>query len=219
MIGNHVYVIRVPRVQIPNSPPKTSAGFVSYSIKSGALFLLKKGENRVRLFHVSEEPDIQVFYPRLPKRKDLDQSIGLVWALDEARLPNFLTPRDCPRVAYYAGSQTTDADRKRFFSSSGAAHAVVIENKWIPAMLNTTLHLYEFHTEDFVLQDSAAGYYVATTTQIPKKKHVLNNAFGALLKRNVEIRIIDNLWDIADDVKASTLNWSLCRMANAAPRA
>lgn len=54
----------------------------------------------MRLFHVSEEPDIKVFEPRLPTRKDLNQNIGLVWAIDEARLPNFLTPRDCPRVAY-----------------------------------------------------------------------------------------------------------------------
>lgn len=43
----------------------------------------------MRLFHVSEEPDIQVFYPRLPTRTDLNQNVGLVWAIDEGRLPNF----------------------------------------------------------------------------------------------------------------------------------
>ena len=76
----------------------------------------------IRLFHVSEEPDIQVFEPRLPARKDLNQKIGLVWAIDEKRLPNFLTPRDCPRVAYHVGSRTTDADKARFFTSSGISH-------------------------------------------------------------------------------------------------
>ena len=50
----------------------------------------------LRLFHVSEEPDIEVFAPRLPKRKNLDPTVGLVWAIDEQRLSNFLTPRDCP---------------------------------------------------------------------------------------------------------------------------
>lgn len=34
----------------------------------------------MRLFHVSEEDDISVFVPRIPTRKDLDQSRGLVWA-------------------------------------------------------------------------------------------------------------------------------------------
>ena len=172
----------------------------------------------MRLFHVSEEADIEVFEPRLPKRKDLDQSIGLVWAIDEERLPNFLTPRNCPRVAYNVGCQTTNADKKQFFTSSGVSHAIVVEGKWFHAIKNTILYLYEFHTDDFVLQDSIAGYYVATTTQYPKAKYVLTDLFSELIKRNVEIRIADNLWDIADEVKSSTLNWSLCRMANATPR-
>ena len=41
----------------------------------------------MRLYHVSEDPDILVFHPRLPKRDDLDPATGLVWALDEERLP------------------------------------------------------------------------------------------------------------------------------------
>ena len=172
----------------------------------------------MRLFHVSEEPDIKVFEPRLPTRKDLNPNIGLVWAIDEVRLPNFLTPRNCPRVTYHVGNQTSNSDKKRFFSSSGISHAIVIENKWYHMMKNAVLYLYEFHTEDFKLQDSIAGYYVATTTQYPKAKYILTDLFGELLRRNVEIRITDNLWDMADDVKTSTLNWSLCRMTNASPR-
>ena len=74
----------------------------------------------MRLFHVSEEPDIRVFVPRLPSRRDLDPAVGLVWAIDEACLPNFLTPRNCPRVTYHVGAQTTAGDRQRFFSSPGA---------------------------------------------------------------------------------------------------
>lgn len=30
----------------------------------------------MRLFHVSEEPDIRVFEPRIPVRDDMDKSIG-----------------------------------------------------------------------------------------------------------------------------------------------
>ena len=172
----------------------------------------------MRLFHVSEESNIEVFEPRLPLRKDLDPLVGLVWAIDESRLPNFLTPRDCPRVTYHVGVLTTDEDRQRFFSTSTVTHAVVIESKWFRAMNNATLYVYEFDTADFVLQDSIAGYYVATTTQTPTAKYVLTDLFGELIKRNVEIRIADNLFDIADAVKASTLNWSLCRMGNAVRR-
>ena len=172
----------------------------------------------MRLFHVSEEPDIRVFEPRLPKRKDLDPNIGLVWAIDEAHLPNFLTPRDCPRVTYHVNSRTSDEDRARFFSSSGVSHAVVIEQKWFRIMQNTTLYLYEFDPKDFVLQDEIAGYYVAEKTQHPIGKYVVTDLFDELIRRNVEIRIIDNLWELADAVKVSSFNWSLCRMANASAR-
>jgi len=179
----------------------------------------KDGMNSLRLFHVSEEADIRVFEPRLPTRKDLDPDVGLVWAIDEARLPNFLTPRDCPRVAYHAGPQTTEEDRTKFFTSSaGIAHVVVIEGKWFSVMKNTTLYLYEFDPKDFELQDSVAGYYVGKTTQTPIGKTVVTDLFAELIRRQAEVRIVENLWDIADKVKTSTLNWSLCRMANAQPR-
>lgn len=178
----------------------------------------KNGMNSLRLFHVSEEPDIQVFEPRLPTRKDLDPDVGLVWAIDEARLPNFLTPRNCPRVTYHVGEQTTEEDRERFFTSASAAHAVIIEGAWFSVMKNTTLYLYEFDPKEFVLQDSAAGYYVAKTTQTPIGKAAVTDLFAELIRRQAEVRIVDNLWTIADKVKASTLNWSLCRMANAQPR-
>ena len=172
----------------------------------------------MRLFHVSEDPNIQVFEPRLPTRKDLDPSIGLVWAIDEARLPNFLTPRDCPRVAYYATDRTVNTDKERFFSSSNSQHAIAIEKKWLNVMKSTTLYLYEFSSDDFILQDDNAGYYVAKTTQYPINKFILTDLFAELQKREVEVRIVDHLWETADAVKVSTLNWSLCRMGNASPR-
>lgn len=169
----------------------------------------------MRLFHVSEEPDIQRFEPRLPTRRDLDPNVGLVWAIDEARLPNFLTPRDCPRVTYHVGERTTEADRRQFFTSSSCSHAVVIEQRWFSVMRKTTLYVYEFSAQEFELQDNIAGYYVAKTTQIPTAVHAFPDLFEELFRRNVELRVTDNLWEIADAVKESTLNWSLCRMANA----
>ena len=112
----------------------------------------------MRLFHVSEEPDIKVFEPRLPTRKDLNQNIGLVWAIDEARLPNFLTPRDSQHIfslwtlrcccnivpgnavlqssVWNSYKYNTDSDKKHFFSSSRISHAIVIESKWYQTVKN-----------------------------------------------------------------------------------
>ena len=172
----------------------------------------------MRLFHVSEEANIGVFYPRIPERNDLDKSIGLVWAIDEERLPNFLTPRDCPRVAYHIGKNTSEVDKKNFFTSSSIKHTVIIESDWFKRMKDTTLYLYEFDTSKFELQDEIAGYYVSKTPQVPIAKHKVVDIFSELMSKNVEIRVVDNLWDIADRIKSSTLNWSLCRMKNAKPK-
>lgn len=172
----------------------------------------------MRLFHVSEESSIEVFNPRTPTRNDLDKNVGLVWSIDEERLPNFLTPRDCPRVTYHIGKSTSDYDKNQFFTSSSVKHVVVIENSWFNRMKNTTLYLYEFDITDFELQDDVAGYYISKTPQVPIAKYQVSDLFSELIQRNVEIRITDNLWKIADEVKASTLNWSLCRMNNSKPR-
>ena len=102
--------------------------------------------------------------------------------------------------------------------SQTCSFAVAIENKWFDRMRSTTLYLYEFDTADFELLDDIAGYYVAKVAQIPIAKYRLDDLFGELIKRNVEIRVTDNLWQLADEVEASTLNWSLCRMRNAQPR-
>lgn len=121
-------------------------------------------------------------------------------------------------MTYHVGETTSQEDRARFFSSNTVSHAVVLEHRWLEPMRHTTLYLYEFDPDDFVLQDDVAGYYVAKTAQVPKAKHPINDLFLELIQRNVEIRMTDTLWDIADAVQKSTLNWSLCRMGFATPR-
>ena len=54
---------------------------------------------------------------------------------------------------------------------------------------------------------------------MPIEKYVLTDILGELINYQVEIRIVDNLWPLAEKVQASTLNWSLCRMAFAQPKA
>lgn len=171
----------------------------------------------MRLFHISEEPDITQFIPRIPERKDLDQSKGLVWALAEQCLPNFLTPRDCPRIAYHASEHTTHEDIQKFFSSS-SRHCIAIEYDWYERIHKTRLYLYEFDALNFRLQDSCAGYYVSEKTEKPISVTQVDHLFEELFARNVELRMLNNLWFLGDTVQKSTLSWSLCRMRNAKPR-
>ena len=84
------------------------------------------------LFHVSEEPGIDRFDPR----PSAIAGKSVVWAIDNERLRNYLLPRDCPRVTFYAGRETSDAHRAQFLNSSSAV--VAIEEGWlsrVPAVL------------------------------------------------------------------------------------
>ncbi|WP_404458886.1 DUF6886 family protein [Oceanobacillus kapialis] len=66
----------------------------------------------MKLFHVSEEKAISIFQPRVPERIDLDKRRPLVWAISEEQLPNFLTPRNCPRVCFQVDQHTSSLDKK-----------------------------------------------------------------------------------------------------------
>lgn len=72
------------------------------------------------LFHVSEQPDIQLFEPRWSEQANRN----VVWAIDADHLRNYLVPRECPRVTYYAGPQTASADVKHFLGTSQAVVAI-----------------------------------------------------------------------------------------------
>jgi len=172
----------------------------------------------MKLFHVSEESDIYIFEPRKPYRDDLDKKTGLVWAINERCLPNFLTPRDCPRVTYYSTEESTQEDIAKFFSSS-LRHCVAIEHSWYERMTKATLFLYEFDPANFYLQDKCAGFYVSEKTEKPVSVTQVDDLFAALFSKNVEIRLLSHLWPLGDAVQKSTLYWSLCRMRNALPRA
>jgi len=170
----------------------------------------------MRLFHVSEEPDIAEFVPRIPYRTDMDKSKGLVWSLTEPSLPNWLTPRDCPRVGYRVMDETSQEDILKFFSST-SRHAVAIEHSWYERMAATTLYLYEFDAANFYF-DKTAGFYVSDKTEKPIAVVKYDNLFEEQFKRNVEVRVLNNLWMLGEEVKKSSLKWSLCRMGNALPK-
>jgi hypothetical protein len=164
------------------------------------------------LFHISEEPRILRFEPR-PNAEGTDP---VVWAVDESRLRNYLLPRDCPRVTFYAGAKATDADRERFLGESEAV--VAIESGWLDRVRSARLYCYAMPPETFACTDANAGYYQSQVAVTPTEVTVIDDLLGALASRGVEIRIMTSLWDLHDAVAASTLCYSIIRMRNATPR-
>jgi hypothetical protein len=164
------------------------------------------------LFHLSEEDGIRRFEPRASAYT----AEPVVWAIDEARVRNYLLPRECPRVTYYARPSTTAGDVQRFLGSSSAV--VAIESAWLNRVRATRLFRYHFAEDGFTCIDTGAGYYISREAVVPRGMDVIDDLLGALRDRGVEIRILPSLWSLHDAVVGSSLQYSLIRMHNARPR-
>ena len=164
------------------------------------------------LFHVSEQPGIKVFEPRWSEQADRK----VVWAIDADRLRNYLVPRECPRVTYYAGLQTTTVDIEQFLGTSLAV--VAIESGWFEQLRSCRLYCYHLPPDTFECIDECAGYFVSNLPVVPTRVEVLDDLILELLNRGVELRLVPSLWPLRDAVVGSTLQFSLIRMRNAQPR-
>jgi hypothetical protein len=165
------------------------------------------------LFHVSEESGIERFEPRAS-----EYTAGtVVWAIDAERLRNYLLPRECPRVTFYAGRETTVDDVERFLGSSPAV--VAVESGWMERLRSCRLYCYHLPPETFECIDECAGYFVSRVPVVPLRVEVIADPVAELLRRGVELRFMQSLWPLRDAVVASSLQFSLIRMRNALPRA
>ena len=164
------------------------------------------------LFHISEESGIERFEPRPSEYV----SEPVVWAIDADHLRNYLFPRECPRVTYYAGPRTTKADAARFLGTSSAV--VAVESGWLERLRCCRLNCYHLPPESFECFDERAGYFVSQLPVAPAFVEVFDDLIAELLRRGVELRFVPNLWFLHDAVAASTLHFSLIRMRNALPR-
>ena len=164
------------------------------------------------LFHVSEDAGINLFQ----RRPDPGGRLGdVVWAIDEERLPNYLLPRDCPRLTFYAGPETKAADRLRFLGPVSARHIVAIESAWHERASRQPLHFYHLPPAQFRLSDGCAGYSVARGDVRSEACCFVPAALAELLRRDVEMRVVRSLWPLRDLV---VLQFSIIRMQNGGPR-
>jgi hypothetical protein len=169
-----------------------------------------------RLFHLSEEPGIAKFVPR-PSPSFFPAIKGdVVYAITDKLLHNYLLPRDCPRVTYYANPESKPEDIDRFLGQSNATFVVAIEAAWFQRVKETVLYSYEFPTGSFIPLDENAGYYISYESVAPLAERRIDDIFGELLsRRDIELRVLPELWTLGDAVVKSSLSYSLIRMRNA----
>jgi len=139
-----------------------------------------------------------------------------VWAIDSDHLRNYLLPRDCPRVTFYAGAKTTQSDAQGFLGTSAAV--VAVEQAWFERLQSCRLYVYHLPPDSFECLDSCAGYFVSRTAVMPASVEICDDPVAELTRRGVELRVVPNLWALRDAVVASSLQFSIIRMRNAQPR-
>lgn len=172
-----------------------------------------------RVYHVSEESGLSRFDPRPPATTStVSQGRPVVWAIGERLLHNYLLPRECPRVTFYAAPDTTAADVQYFFGDTAARHVVAVESGWLDRIRHATIYLYEFPGETFELTDPIADYYASYSPVFPCSESTIDDILAELLRRDVELRVTPTLWPMRDAVLASSLYFSCIRMHNARPR-
>lgn len=142
----------------------------------------------------------------------------MVWAIDRAHLHNYLLPRDCPRVTFYATPTSDPADVDRLLAGVSARHVVAIEADWLPAVRAARLYQYALPPAGFELQDAGAGYYIARQPVEPLSVAPIDDLLAALVAHDVELRVMRSLWRLYDAAVASSLQFSIIRMRNAQPR-
>ncbi len=165
------------------------------------------------LFHVSDDSNIAYFEPRPVTNPGLGLEGTAVFAINERLLPNYLLPRDCPRVTFYARPDSKWKDVERLLG--GSRHVVAIESGWLERVVNGRIHLYTLPADTFTVWDEGAGYYISHQPVTPTAVRTIENPLLELAKHDVEIRILPSLWPLWEAVVNSSLQFSIIRMRNA----
>jgi hypothetical protein len=171
----------------------------------------------IRLYHISDKPGIKRFDPRPAPSKSAKQEGLMVWAIDYEHLHNYLLPRNCPRVTFYASENSDPKDVERMMCGTPAKHIVAIENRWLAEIQKQCFYQYEFDSEGFTLADEVAGYWISRKSVIPIAETRIDNILAALTEHDVELRIMPSLWKLREAVINSTLGYSVIRMNKAHP--
>ena len=164
------------------------------------------------LYHLSDDPGIAHFDPR----PSVYTPEPVVWAIAPERVVNYLTPRDCPRVCFRAGPDSSAADVERHLG--GDTVVVAIEAAWLERLRTGQLFRYVMPRDGFVLADESAGYWVSRGPVTPLGMDVLGDLPSAIANEGATLRVLPSLWDLHDAVRSSSLVYSMIRMRNAADR-
>ncbi|MEM8567880.1 MAG: DUF6886 family protein [Bacteroidota bacterium] len=168
----------------------------------------------LRLFHISEEGDIQKFHPR--KSKEQWGYHKYVWAIDEGKIHNYLLPRDCPRICIDLERTGDQLNWLKTFSIENHKAVIFICYEWCEKIQACTLFQYEFGKRNFEPIDKVAGYFVSRMVETPIQRFVIRNCEQELSRLNVKLIQLDRIkmLDIKEKVVKDLESFSIIKWEN-----
>ncbi|MGV3618275.1 MAG: DUF6886 family protein [Fimbriimonas sp.] len=166
----------------------------------------------MELYHFSEDPGIERFVPRAPRRHP--DAEPMVWAIDAWHAPLYFVPSDCPRVCFWPLPTTSEADLYRFWTNSDAKLVIAIEHDWAERLLTIPIYRYRLPVDSF--EDCKDhGVFTSRLTVVPSSVEPLGNPLAAFAQSRIELRLLPSLVSLAQNLIGTSLHWSLIRMGNA----
>jgi hypothetical protein len=165
------------------------------------------------LWHMSEDPTIEVFHPQRNELHALEAP--LVWAVDTHYWWLYWFPRDCPRACFEANEGTTDEDVERWLDGDRTRRVAVIERGWLDRFRSARVYAYRLPPETFEPWDK---FFVSRETAVPLELVELGDLLARHADAGVELRIAPALYPLWDRVIETTLDFSGIRLRNAVRR-
>lgn len=161
---------------------------------------------------MSDDPGIRSFHPRADPRHDSPEA--LVWAIDDAHLPAYWFPRECPRGTFWAVERTTDADVERFLTGNRGLRVQAIQADWLDRFRDARLYAYRLPADTFERYERAGGYHVSREPVTPLERRELTDLTRLHADAGIELRIVPDLAALWARVIDSSLEFSGIRLRN-----
>jgi hypothetical protein len=166
------------------------------------------------LWHVSEDPSIVRFEPRANEAHDSPEP--LVWAIDDAHVPAYWFPRDCPRATFWAVESTSDADVERFLAGERGRRVHAVEWIRLGELRSVRVFAYRLPPGPFERYPRAAGHFVSREAVEPLEVVELGDLLVRHAEAGIELRLVPRLRPLWEQVIGSTLEFSGIRLRNLA---
>ncbi|HEY7222882.1 MAG TPA: hypothetical protein VH561_04600 [Micromonosporaceae bacterium] len=170
------------------------------------------------VLHFSEDPTIEHFTPHIASTAH-QKDEAYVWAVDDARCPDYWFPRQCPRAMAWLSERTSESDRERIIGAGCGERVHAVEYGWLDAMRTVRLWAYRLPAPVFRRFGDPPYAMVATEPVEPLgPPEPVDDLFALHEQAGIQLRVLDNLWPFWDQVIASTLEFSGIRLSNGRPR-